>query len=575
MIADANALKRLRSWLSREAHGSTEDLRSPFFSRRLATSKKLIHETRDSVVKRLWKEIGSIKVALPLHYQKLVFTVEQDQASNIGPQSPYLPWDEDGPDKVADVYCDKPKSKILNVRALELAIEHVQSLLPLGSIRMTSIEEAIGHERDNPHSVNEDGMDITTSSGLPHVKSPWKPRPSQTIDREESERAFSYIMERTKLLMTELRAGHPVEFWALQGKRLAQKGMDIKKRKRLIEALEKPEPIIWKTFTPELLAKLSEKVEFCALNDLPQIDRKMQEILQIAEDGGRTVIGGDYSGYDATLPPWLIQMAGDIVSRWVRGGETLISTLTSSMVNGVYLVTPNKIWYPQPSSMKSGSGGTNLLDSICNLIVIYYGQEIGAYKTVSACVQGDDFVLDAIGANPEAVAQVSSHFGLVAHPDKQMFEPHALQFLQRLHFKGFLGGMASVMRTLGSIMSYERLTVNPKLWGPIADIIRARAQLENTVFNPYFECLVNFVSSGDRYGLGGTASPGDLINTAGPAGLEVLQRMYGAPNKSISRGMTVQEMFNISAVAGVLRGEDVPPLGSDARFSFAYGERAA
>jgi len=575
MLADDNSLRRLRNWLSREAYGSNDDLRAPFFSGGIATSKKtLVRESRESVVKRLWDEVLSTKPALPENYQKLIFQVESDQAKKIGPQSSYLPWEVDGPDKVQSVYSDKPKTARIDDRALDRACERVQSLLPRDSVRITSIHDAVGHERTNPHAVGEKGMDITTSSGLPHCKSPWHPRDSQLADdMAESRAAYEYIIRKATEAHAKLIKGIPVTWWAIAGKRLAQSGADIRKRKRLIIAIEKAEPVLWKTFTPELLKLLSEKTEFVALNDLPVIDHCMARLLQAAYEGNRSLIGGDYSGYDASLPPWLLQRAGDIVGRWVRGGELFVSALTKSLIENVYLVTPNRVWPPTPSSMKSGSGGTNLLDSICNLIVVYYGEEIRAYKVENACVQGDDFVLDAIGGNPEAIHTVASCFGLTAHPEKQMYVPEATQFLQKLHLRGYLGGMASVFRTLGSILSYERLMVNPKIWNGIADIIRARAQLDVTVFNPYFEVLVNFVKNGDKYKLGEGSSPGELLKAAGPAGLDILQRSFGAPSKSISRARTAQEQFALSAVNRVLRGEVVPPLGSVARFEFAYGDR--
>jgi len=574
MIETRSAYNRAKAWLGREARGSEVDLRSPFFS--IGKGKgggSLIHEPRSSVVKRFWNAISKVSGALPPKFLTIVLTTERKQADSIGPQSKYLPWYQDGPEKVLDIWKDKPMSYLLDKRALRYAVERVQSLIPLRSVGTTSIQEAIGTERSNPFSVNDPGMDITTNSGFKLLKSPWKPRPSQEEeDRRESEAAFKYILERAGSMKEILLTGDTVNLWAIQAKRLAQKAL-IEKVKRLVIAIEKAEPVLWKTFTPELLLKLSQLPQFCALLDLPHVDRNMQRVLLGADKGGRSVISGDYSGYDASLPPWLIELAGKIVSRWVRGGETWIQALTKSMVENVTLVTPNKIWLPRPSSMKSGSGGTNLLDSLCNLIVIYYGEEIGAYKVVDTCVQGDDFILDAIGANPQAIHQVASHFGLEAHPTKQMYEPHVLQFCQRLHFSGYLGGMASVMRTLGSIMSYERLTFNPKLWGPYADIIRATAQLENTVFNPYFETLVNFVAEGDKYRLGGGASPGELMRAAGPVGVELLQKHYSGPGKTIRRDEDIQEQFNRSAVCGVLNGEVVPPLGSEARFSYAYGKR--
>nr|QQM16293.1 putative replicase [Betsystermes virus] len=584
-IADSNSLLRLHRWLTREANGSNVDLRSPFFSAKTEEKGKSvrIYKPRDEIIRGMWEVMKSVDLKdLPVKFRELIITTEESQASSIGPQSPYLPFNLDMEDKISAVYSDKPRSDKLNDRALQRAIDRVSSLLPSQSIGMTPIEVAINASRVNPRDIDDEGMDVTTNSGLPYVKSPWKPTSTQdNLSRRDSQLAYEEILSRSANMLESLKQGIPYELWAIAAKRLTQKGSDwrkgkgYEKRKRLVIALEKCEPVIWKTFTPKLLYDLSHAhVEFCALLDLPRIDEVMQTILSKATGEGRTVLGGDYSGYDASLPPWLIQVAGDIIGNWVAGGQTIVSTLTNSMINCVNLVTPNRIWRAQPSSMKSGSGGTNLLDSVCNLVVIYYGEEIGNYKVQNCAVQGDDFVVDAIGIDPVNMSEVASLFGLNAHPDKQMFEFGALSFLQKLHFHGYIGGVASVMRTLGSILSYEKLMVNPKLWNSSADIIRARQQLDNCVFNPFYESLIGYVKEGDRYNLGGQASPKELLEAAGPAGLTILHQAYGALSKTVSEGVDVRDQFKISAVNRVLKGEVVPPLGSQERFIFAYGKRA-
>jgi len=551
----------------REAHGSLEDLRSPFFSKKIG--KKLVYESRESVVSRFRSEMSKVKVALPPKFQQVIFTMEESQAASIGIQSAYLPYFQDGPDKVEEVWKAKPAFRGSRSRLLK-AVKRVQSLVPLNSIRTTSILDAIHAERINPQGISEPGMNWKTSSGLPHTVTPWVPNSAQPDElRRDSQMAYDYIVKHSTEALALLKLGRIVEWWAIAGKRLAQKS-DIMKVKRLIEALEKSEPVLWKTFTPNLIRVLRGMLPFCALNDMPVIDHTMQRIGRIAESRGRTVLSGDYSGYDATLAPWLIELAGGITADWVQGGSVWIRALTMSMVQGVNLVTPNRIWKATPSSMKSGSGGTNLLDSIANLIVLYYGDEVGAYQLHNVCVQGDDFVIDASGISPQTMSEVASEFGLEANPDKQLFEPHVIQFLQRTHITGYLGGIASVMRTLGSIMSYERLSYSPNEWGPYADVIRARAQLENTVFSPYFETLVNFVKAGDDYELGRNCSPKELLAKAHQVGVDILQKQFG--NLQI-KDIPVQEQFSKSAVSGVLAGKVVPPVGSEARFSFAYGSR--
>nr|QRW42883.1 putative replicase [Letsystermes virus] len=581
LIADFRAYDRTRKWLLREANGSNEDLRTPFFLVSRGAGKSW--EPREKTVLRFWDVFNKAvaKSGLSLDEQELISQFEHEQSESISPQSPYLDWDSDGPEKVAEIWADKQRSSSVQSKALGRAVERLRSLIPVGSIRMTSIEDAIG-AGDPGDSWSSDGMDITTSSGLPFNKGPWKPRASQRgEDRLDSERAYAFIIKRTEFLIKEWRAGKSVILYAMVGKRLAQK-TDIRKRKRIIIAIEKAEPVAAKTFTPELLRELTKVVPqgwdvspFVALTDLPNIDLAMQTVLSRATRENRAVLSGDYSGYDRSLQPWFIELAGSVLSSWIYRGDW-VNYMVHSMVNNVTLVTPNKVWVPKASSMKSGSGLTNLLDSLCNLLVLFYGEEAGYWVIANAAVQGDDFIVDADGITPEKMFTVAAHFGLEANPEKQMYIPNALRFLQRTHLRGRLGGIASAFRTLGSLLSYERLQFTPEDWNGSSDIIRARAQLENVAFNPVFEDMVEFIAAADKFKLGEGKSAAELLKEAANAevAMQLIRRPSGAQSLMIDESIHATDSFENSVVSGVLNGEQLPPLGSEARFSRVYGLRA-
>lgn len=560
MIASDTSFVRLRSWLSREALGSEQDLRSPFWSSSKGSSRTWI--PREELVKSFKARFESVEVG-DGYLRDLLLETELGQMENISPQSTYLPWEKDGPEKVAEVYRDKPRPKDLNIRALERAIDRAVALMPTNSIRIKSIEEVL--DRAKVSATFEDvSMDTHTNSGPPWFVNPWKPNGTEPRDKAlDVSAAFDFIVQRSRAQMSELLSGNTVTWNAIAAKRLSQK-KDPMKRKRLVIALEKAEPVIWKTFTPELQRQALEVkmpgglCPFVAWNDLPIVDQGMQLVLDVAGKGNRTVIGGDYSAYDASLGPWLIELAGQVVGKWVYKGDKLVSALAASMANGVNLITPSGIWKAGPSSMKSGSGGTNLLDTVVNLLVMFYGEEVGAYKIVNCAAQGDDFILDAIGANPEAIHEVASSFGLEAHPEKQMYKPKAVGFLQRIHYQGWTGGIASAFRTLGSIMSYERMAYRPEEWSSWVDIVRALSQLENAAFSPWFETLVNFVKEGDKYALGSSLTPSEVMQRGGNAANDWVQRELGKPNKSKDRNKPLEDGFSSMAVNGVLRGRVTP-----------------
>nr|QQM16318.1 putative replicase [Tatsystermes virus] len=588
-----NSEARLYNMMSREMRGSKQDLRTPFWMSKTSTNGGKDVRTwvpRSQIVGDLWKRVESVNLGkfLTAEEQELLLNYEHDEADDISEQSSFLPWSKDGPEKVLSVYTDKPnpwKNSAVDSRALIRSEEWVTSLIPTGKIHRMSVEEAVaGLPGGNAYDLSTSGMDGSTNSGwiprsdLGYLHG-WKPSvrysEEENAEREEVQRL---IIEMAVEYINRCQAGEVVHLRAFVAKRLAQKADELK-RKRIVIALNKPEPAVWRTITAILLPELKSKVVmngvaiFNALSDLPYHDVNCQVMLKQSKAKQQAVLSGDYSGFDASIPPEGIVAAGRIVGRWVSDGTPMCEQLARSMAYHCQLITPNKIWDEQPSSMKSGSGFTNLGDSLWNLMMLRYGHEIGNYKIEQVMVQGDDFNLFGDGVTPESVSDAVGVLGAVLHPDKQMFQIGVSRYLQRLNFHGRIGGVASVFRTLGHVMSYESMTYNKKEWNWATDIIRARMQIENTVFSPFFENLVSLVADGDKYRLGTGYSPSELLSKA-KSGIEVILRSMGAYNKGTVTEKSAEETFRQSAVDGVLRGEVLPPFGSQARFSRAYGNRA-
>jgi hypothetical protein len=341
----------------------------------------------------------------------------------------------------------------------------------------------------------------------------------------------------------------------------------------LVIAFPKEEAILAKTFTPRLMDELRAfhtdggvRV-MCAWHPLPVIDVNMQHMLSVAYENDRTVLSGDISNFDATVPPDLLLQVGKVVASWIRGAERLVKALYTAMIDQTYLLTPGKFYDATRSSLKSGSGLTNLTGSLCNLTVLRYGHEVGLYKIENVAVLGDDFVIDGPGVEPDAISECFSHFGMEAHPDKQFFSPKSLHFLQRLHWLGRPGGIASVYRTLGHVLGLERLPSKGN-YGPYTYILRALSQIQNCVFNPLFSVLIDTIASGDKYALGSDfADPMTIVSKAGPSGEDLLRINTNQPWKVTGSETSFQNWL----VNGYLRGEHIPPAGG-ALFTRVYGK---
>jgi hypothetical protein len=563
-------------------NGSTEDLRSLIFRRRNSAGKSIPIPYKD-IVTGFDARYAPVLAGLPEQYAKVFDTFEGSQREKIGNKSAFDSFFVDGPRKVHAVYSDKPRRTAVNEGWYKGAIDRLASTLQSRSIRVSSKEEAIkGEQGDNRFTYDSSGMDLTTSSGPTWFIGPWYP--TSGIDpkkRPEVQACYDYISGRYDDFIAAVRAEQwEVWFWTgMTYHRLVSRGSDVHdpKRNRLIIALEKAEPILWKIFTVALQESLRATKSpggvriHVAWMDLPNIDVDMQIMLREAEAHGRAVVSGDLSNFDATIPPWMLRDLGPVIDNWLQTDLKLGEALCYCLAYRTQLITPVGLVGCQPSSMKSGSGGTNLLDSLCNVLVHYYAEEAGLYKVHNLAVQGDDFVIDGEGVEPGAVEEAFEVFGMEANKSKQMYERGVLSYLQHIHFLEKIGGIASVYRSLSSSLTYERLRFKSGEWNPFAEIVRTISQLEVTALSPFFETLVEFVQEGDRYKLGANYPASEIISRSGQAGVETLERGTASVSKSGLR----ESGFDRLAVNRVLRGWSPPPWGSRERFLEVYGERAS
>jgi hypothetical protein len=567
-----NRIFRLMTVLER---GNTIDARTPFFGTR--RGEKFVYREREEIASILDSKIQGVSSG-DTSLDEVLQNVEMDQRKDIGPWSMFLPWSEDGPKKAVAVFSDKTYSDAFDDKALSNALQWVQTMAKTQSVQPTSIDQAIEGTKSGDDELSPTGLDTTTNSGYPYFSSGWRPTTEgPKSDNPDLAQVFRYHKEQAEKWLNECNAprGAIPEWVAVSFQRLVQKGPEPfgPKTKRLVIAFPKEEAILAKTFTPALMDQLRTfKSEggtrvMCAWFGLPVIDVNMQHMLTIAHENDRTVLSGDISNFDATVPPDLLFRVGDVVATWIRGSERLVKALYKAMIEHTALLTPSKLYKATTSSLKSGSGLTNLTGSLTNLTMLRYGHERGLYKIENVAVLGDDFVIDGPGVEPDAISECFSHFGMIAHPDKQFFSPRSLHYLQRLHWLGRPGGIASVYRTLGHVLGLERLP-SGKNYGPYAYIVRALSQIQNCVFNPYFGMLIDTIKEGDKYSLGSDfADPMQLVAKAGPIGVEMLSISANQPWK-VTGGET---SFMNWLVNGYLRGEQIPQAGG-VLFSRVYGQ---
>lgn len=566
---------RFERWMVRLEEGNRIDDRTPFF-------KDL---PRATVVKGFWNVVSKpdnqtnfkpLVDAIP-RYAPVWQDVEESQAKNIGPQSIYRPFSQDGVEKVKAVMCDKPPLPSLNMRALEAALDDIRHLLPRGSVHAISIDEAI----QGMHGRPQNAMDTKTNAGFPTCKRVWY-RTEGTGDDEALDNTMSIVLNDATQLVEgakkskNYKAISP-QFVAIASQRTVQKGpkpLESKKVKRIVLAMPKFEAVAGKTIMAPLQEKLAEVRNpsgiriIPAWSPMPVLDKNMQVFLQYAHSHGRTVLSGDISSFDATLPPFLMWMVFQAMSDWLdREAATLFLAIAHGDVYDTSVLMPTGYVKSGPSSVKSGSIFTSLVGCMANYCIQRYGMHAGYYKIDNQCVMGDDFIIDGDGINPDSVSHAFADFGMECHPDKQFFEVDQLHFLQRTHSLGFPGGQASVFRILGNVMSVEDDTqLHYDERNRYAYLFQALARLENGNMNPAFEDLVTYVERSDKLRLGADMTPHDIVQKAGDYATRKMSEAQLKPWKSTGTGVP----FDRWAVNRVLRGEKLPPPGY-ARFKAVYG----
>lgn len=571
---------RLELWLNRMVAGNKLDDRTPFYRSQswFWVRKQLpgIYTLRDTN-------------ALPKWSQRGYYKTEEDQLENIGPKSKFLPWPDDGPEKIAAVMCDKPKRLGFNQSAWLKALSAVASVLPKGSVHPITIEEALKGMGGQPKYA----LDPTTSGGSPGWVGDWA-NTSRMNEETPNNIArlvqYRWILAQSRAIVKASQSGGPDELIPLSwigtcSQRLVQKGLDPLKSKngkplkgkRVVIAMPKPEVVAGKT----LMAPLQPALVNGFVNEVdgssviagwlpqPRLDKTVQYMLDHAERNGRTVLSGDISAFDASLPPWAMWDVAQAIATWfdVPGRKLFRSILYADVFNTT-VITPSGLLGPGPSSVKSGSIFTSLMGCMCNYAIQKYGEAVGLYKIDVTHVMGDDFIIDGPGVGPESLEEAFAAFGMECNASKQFFERGSCHFLQRLHVLGLPGGMASVARVGGGALAVEddtQLKYDER--NPFAYIFQALARLENAAFNPQFTDLVEWLSRGDeRYHLGRELPVESIVRRAGSYADRKLREAVNRPWTSTGSGVP----FSKWSVNRVLRGEKMPAPGKE-RFQFVYG----
>jgi hypothetical protein len=178
----------------------------------------------------------------------------------------------------------------------------------------------------------------------------------------------------------------------------------------------------------------------------------------------------------------------------------------------IKLICSPDIMYSGPHGMGSGSGGTNMDECFAHKSMQFEAAlDNNAKLNPHSMAYGDDGVLSYPGITVEQVVQAYTKHGQEMNATKQYASKHDCVVLRRWHgdnyrVNGTMVGVYSTFRALGRLLAQERY-YDPDKWNAELVTLRALSIIENCKWNPAFHEFIDFVISGDKYGLG-TKIPG-------------------------------------------------------------------
>jgi hypothetical protein len=511
----------LRSSLARIAIGSTVDLRTKLFD----------EQDRKILLTKLYKE-----VLLPhkLELDPVLYDLEDKETKLFGPYSIMAPYDvrKEG---VLEYYNHQhPDSFQPNWKFLSKAVATVRALNPKGLLNSLNPIEA---NRRLPKSTNW---------GLPYI--------AKGSDANED-----YLQD----VLDALASNDTSSIFSkpcLLGWRGQPSGGPVPKQ-RVVWMYPHSVSILEKCICDPLVKSLTKRPTFHSWLGLDYVDKNITTIMDNIQNRNNKdctlLLSIDFSGFDKRLHHLFINLAFDIIKYWFNEKDQSILSDIQQYFTHCKLVSPDGI-LDGVHGVPSGSGLTNVVDSILNLIAYHYLLLRGNFTDQGVMVQGDDGLYSISGFRSfnykrilNFISNVLSELCLVLNTEKQFYTFYyhdtkvgiingkdyhctslACHFLQRLHSNfaryedGLYHGIRSVVRTFNGMLSHETIK---RGWNKWFESIRFLMQLDNCYFHPLVSQFTEFLVSGDKFGLGryigGTSvlfanigTPDDVIDKLGYRG---------------------------------------------------------
>lgn len=448
---DQGARKRVEFSLERSRRGYPGDLRTPFAGKD-RDRKTIIDEFEEYIGYTDFPELTAI---------------DEEQKSKIGPYSIMLPWDE------RKYSVDEYGEQIWNAdeSAFDRAVMRVASLFPSGSLRPMGLDAAC------------EAMPTGTLLGLPAFTS--------------DESYIDQYLQRAKAA----NSAHDI-YPAVAGWRGQPKGLNEIPKQRLVWMMDHASTILDLSILYPVLNPLRLKPGFSAWSSMDDVDEAVTSLITKAESMGVSIVSADYKSFDSSAHRNLIASAFDILRYWfINSAEPRINLCEEVFIN-CDLLTPSGLYTGRTGGVPSGSGLTNLIDTLINIIAGYYTAYRLGVELVAFEVLGDDSVfVFSQDLDMKTLENTMMELGLNCNPEKQFLSKHSVLFLQHWHsseykIDGISRGVRSPYRALNGMLSLERWV--PNKWNKWMVTARLGMQVENCKWDSRFRSMVQYAKAHDE-----------------------------------------------------------------------------
>jgi hypothetical protein len=451
------AQSRVMTTLHRTVTGDEHDYVTPIIGR----SNPDPDSVRERIIYQVLPMVASTGVAA-------IDEAEISQAQKIGPVSVMLPWDRRKED-LEKYYLKRDVSYLYT--GLSYARDQLLKILPR-NLRPVSVETAYAN------------LPSGTNLGAPFF-----------TKAREYRRNVLHMAKMIEFAEYPLSDDPCMLYWRGQSR-----GIGEVPKQRVVWGYPHYVTVHELRLQMALLPHLRDRDEFSALVSSEAVNRVITGMLKRAHRLKRPVLSIDFSGYDASVPKVLIDLAFEVMHEVFEDSAADLINYVHENFLDIGILTPDGIWLGRNGAIPSGSGLTNLIGGwIQKMLLDYIAWCLSNTLDVST-VQGDDGA--HMFTRPWSIEDVSAcaaDLGIQVSSDKGGVSKDVVYFLQNIHTidytrDGIAVGVRPIMRVLNGMMSLERMHED---WVAEDHTIRWLQQAQAAKEHPMFTVLARFIYDHD------------------------------------------------------------------------------